>query len=195
MWLLLTTMACTPVLTTPPGADEGDASDWTAPENSWGLCEGPPPSLVAEGLAVGEVAPDFLMLDQYGAMVSLWQFHGCTVVLDFSTGWCAPCQDLAAEAQSVADDYRDRGLRYVTVMPQNVEGDVPDQAFLADWGEAFGLHEPILQDAEGYTYDLVTPGGARGFPAVLILDANGVVAVDLSPVSDETIRRAIENTL
>ncbi|MES2642411.1 MAG: TlpA disulfide reductase family protein [Myxococcota bacterium] len=195
MLLLLSLVACIPVLTSPPGAVGGEGEDWVAPENSWGLCEGPPASLVGEGLAVGQVAPDFRMLDQFGAEVSLWQFHGCTVVLDFSTGWCGPCQDLAAEAQSIADEYREHDVRYLTVMPQDVEGDVPDQEFLGDWGESFGLHEPILQDAEGYTYELIPTGGTRGFPAVLVLDANGVVAVDVDPVSDGTIRAAIEDTL
>ncbi|MDP2304783.1 MAG: TlpA disulfide reductase family protein [Pseudomonadota bacterium] len=193
--MLLLLAACIPDLTSPPGSEEVKGEDWVAPENSWGLCKEPPASLVGEGLGVGEVAPDFRLADQHGAEVSLWQFHGCTVVLDFSTGWCGPCQDLAEEAQSIADEYRDQDVRYVTVMPQNVEGDVPDQDFLVEWGEDFGLFEPILLDDEGYTYELVVPGSDRGFPAVLVIDAEGVVAADISEISDTTIRAAIEDEL
>lgn len=195
MLLLLSVVACIPVLESPQENDEITGKNWVAPENSWGLCEKPPASLVGEGFKQGEVAPEFRMLDQHGAEVSLWQFHGCTVVLDFSTGWCAPCQDLAQEAQAIADEYRDRGVRYLTVMPQNVEGDIPDLAFLNEWGDSFGLDEPILQDDQGYTYGLVVPGGARGFPAVLVLNSDGQVASDVSPPNDATIRAAIDAAL
>ncbi len=190
--LLAHVTACIPVLTSPPGSGtEGGA--WVAPENSWAQCDGPPTGLEGEGLAVGEVAPDFRLVDQFGAEVSLWQFHGCNVVLDFSTGWCGPCQDLAQEAQAIADEYRANGVVYLTIMPQDIEGDVPDQAFLAEWGETFDLAEPILADAEGYTYLLVT--GDRGFPAVLLVGADGTVVADIYPISDSTIRAAIESAI
>ena len=100
---------------------------------------------------------------------------------------------LAEEAQAIADEYRDDGVRYLTVMPQDVEGDIPDQDFLAEWGESFELAEPILQDAEGYTYQVVT--GGRGFPAVLVIDADSVVTEDILEVSDAGIRAAIETAL
>lgn len=184
--------ACIPVLTSPKGTDE-PGGDWVAPENDWGTCEGPPAGLVGEGLEVGQVAPDFRLLDQHGKEVSLWQFHGCTVVLDFSTMWCAPCQELAEEAQAIADDYRDRGLVYLTVMPQDLGSDPPDQEELLSWSESFELFEPILSDDEGYTYQLVT--GSRGFPAVLIVGTDGKVLVDVPTVTDEGIRAAIDDAL
>ncbi len=182
-------VACIPVLTSPPGSKD-DAGPWLAPENSWGLCDGPPEGFEGEGLSVGEVAPDFRLLDQHGAEVSLWQFHGCPVVLDFSTMWCAPCAELAEDAQALADDYEDIGLVYLTVMPQDTGSEPPDQDELMDWSEDFELAEPILSDDEGYTYQLVT--GGRGFPAVLLIDQDSVVVEDVTVVTDEGIRAAID---
>lgn len=187
--LPLPLLACVPVLTSPPGADD-PAGPWEAPENSWPVCDGPPAGHVGTGYGVGDTAPDFLLKDQYGAQVSLWQFHGCTVALDISTMWCAPCQELAEEAQAIADDYRDEGVVYVTIMPQDLGSDPPDTDELMDWSEGFDLVEPILSDDVGYSYNVVT--GARGFPAVLILDTDGVIVDDLTTVTDEAIRQALD---
>jgi thiol-disulfide isomerase/thioredoxin len=190
--LPLSLLACVPELTSPPGA-EGPAGPWEAPENSWPVCEAPPDGFEGSGYAVGDTAPDFLFGDQYGAQVSLWQWHGCTVVLDISTMWCAPCQELAEEAQAIADDYRDDEVVYVTIMPQDLGSDPPDTDELMEWSEGFELVEPILSDDAGYSYNVVT--GARGFPAVLIIDRDGVIVDDLPTVTDEAIRQAIDAAL
>jgi thiol-disulfide isomerase/thioredoxin len=190
--LLALFAACVPVLTSPPGSlDSG--GEWTAPENTWGICDGPPAGFEGTGLEEGEIAPDFLLADQFGDPVSLWQFHGCPVLLDFSTMWCGPCQELASEAQELADDYASFNLKYITVMPQDLGDQPPDQDELVDWSESFGLYEPILSDTEDYTWQLVT--GGRGFPAALLLDENGVVVDDIDTVSDAGIRAALDELL
>jgi thiol-disulfide isomerase/thioredoxin len=187
---LLLVAACVPDLTTPGGAD-AKGGPWVAPDNSWGLCgDGPPDGFEGEGLEEGEVAPDFLLGDQFGASVSLWQFHGCPVVLDLSTMWCAPCRILAGEAQAVVDDYAARNLRYVSVLPQDLGTDPPDTQELYDWGDYYGLSEPILSDDAGYAAQVIF--GDRGFPAVLILDEDGVVVDDVEPANDDTIRAALD---
>jgi thiol-disulfide isomerase/thioredoxin len=182
---------CVPVLTSPPGSGANDTGAWEAPTNSWPSST-PPTGLEAEGLAEGQVAPDFLLHDQYGDEVALWQFYGMVVVLDVSTMWCSPCQELASEAQAIADDYRDRGFVYVTILAQDLGSDVPDQAELQQWGDAFHLTEPILADSAGY-YVQVVPDNA--FPGVLLIGRDMQVAKEINPASDDTIRAAIEDAL
>ena len=53
--------------------------------------------LAQEGFREGQVIPDMRLMDQYGDEVSAWQFYGMVIALDFSTEWCAPCQELAKE--------------------------------------------------------------------------------------------------
>jgi thiol-disulfide isomerase/thioredoxin len=191
MQLFLCLVGCVPVLTTPPGAGDDTGGDWVVPSNSWGV-EIPPDDLEGEGLAEGEVAPDFRLDDQFGAEVSLWQFYGSVIVLDVSTMWCSPCQKLARGAQAIADAYRDQGFVYVTLLSQDLGSDVPDQAELQSWGDSFDLTEPILADNAGYS-DQVVPDGA--FPGVLLIGRDMRVIGEIDPATDETIIAAVEDAL
>ncbi len=190
MLLFVLLVGCVPVLTSPPDTGSG-SGEWEAPTNSWPM-SAPPEDLTAEGLDPGQVAPDFLLKDQFGADVSLWQFYGLVIVLDVSTMWCAPCQDLAAEAQAIADTYRDDGFVYLTLLPQDLGSDVPDQGELQDWATAFGLTEPVLADDAGYSAAVV-PDNA--YPGVALLGDDMRVIQRIEPANDETIRTAIEAAL
>jgi thiol-disulfide isomerase/thioredoxin len=191
MQLFLLFVGCVPVLTSPPGtADDGV---WEAPENTWPQ-NTPPAGLEGEGVADGEIAPDFLLKDQYGDDVSLWQFYGSVIILDVSTMWCAPCRVLASEAQAVADDYRDEGFVYITLLSQDLGSDVPDQDELNDWGDYYHLTEPILADPAGYS-DRVVPPETGAFPGVLIFGRDMKVIERIEPANDDTIRAAIEAAL
>ncbi len=181
--------ACVPELTSPDGGDE--AGPWEAPENSWPT-SAPPAGLTGEGFDAGEVIPDFRMNDQYGDTVSLWQFYGNVVVVDVSTMWCGPCQQLAEHVQEMADAHRDDGLVYLSIFPQDVGNEIPEQDDLVAWGENFGIAEPLLADADGWSYQVV-PDSA--FPGVLIVDEEMRVVTRVSPPSDAAIEAAIEDAL
>jgi hypothetical protein len=71
----------------------------------------------------------------------------------------------------VADTYRDQGFRYITVFPEDADGDdtdpiIPDQDDLQSWSDYYGLTEPLLSDADGYS-----KGAVKGsYPVVLVID-------------------------
>lgn len=192
MWLVL--LGCIPDLHTPGGADKGTsgmACGGELPENAWSA-EMPPSDLEAVGWAAGEVLPDACMQDQNGDDVDLWQFYGQVWVLDISTMWCGPCQDLASTAQEMADDFSAEGFDYVTILPQNVDHELPSNEDLNTWADYFALDLPVLADLEGYAYNVVSNDA---FPAVLVIDRDMTVYVNVSPISDASIRIAVEEIL
>ena len=166
-----------------------DTGGWVVPDNTWPTAS-PPADLEGEGFEEGQVAPDFRMVDQHGDEVALWQFYGLVVAVDVSTMWCGPCQELAAEVEETYQDYAEQGFVYLTLLPENVGGDIPDAEDLTGWTESYGITAPVLSDAEGYSYEVVPD---TAYPVVMILDRELRVAVErIQPAENETIRAAIE---
>lgn len=191
--MLFVLLACIPVLTSPHADDTGPAElacGETLPENTW-PAETPPASVVGEGFDPGETIPDACLVDQFDAPVDVWQFYGRLWILDVSTGWCAPCRQLAEEAPAVTADYADEGFSYVTVMPQDVQGNPPDAADVFDWADYFGITDPVLADKDGYAYGVTE----NSFPTLLLINRDLTVETVISPANDATIRAAIDAAL
>jgi hypothetical protein len=184
-------VGCTPHLVSVH--EEITGANWDGPENGWSAGI-PPNDLKGEGFAKGQVPHDFRLMAQTGETVALWQFYGSVIVLDISTMWCRPCQQIAAEVKSTFNSYKDEGFMYVTLLPEDIQGDIPDKADLNQWTDSFGIGDtvPVLQDDQGYSY-AVEPN--EKWPAVLLIDREmRVIAERLSP-DDEVIRAAIEEAL
>jgi len=189
-------VACVPVLESPDDGDTSNNTDcpaWTAPENSWDT-NTPPDCLSADGFESGDIAPDMRMMDQHGNELSLWQFYGDVIVIDYSTMWCAPCADLAEEVDHTWKDYVDEGFMYLTVLSQNELSQVPDLEELNKWADDHAITAPVLQDASGYTDTVIPPGGS--FPQVMIVGRDmRILDVSIEPAEDPTIRAAVESAL
>ena len=64
----------------------------------------PPPSLLANGTP----APDFAAITPDGSMVHLSDYKGKTVVLDFWSTWCGPCQMSMPHLEKVYQEVKDK---------------------------------------------------------------------------------------
>lgn len=163
---------------------------WTAPENTWPSSP-PPEGTVGEGYDEGQIVPDFRLVDQHDDEVALWQFYGDVILLDISTLWCGPCQDLATHTEDTWSSYRDQGFVYVTVIAEDLEGDPPDAADLDTWVNGFGITSPVVADP-----DEVTVVALRNstFPAVLVIGRD-LTVVDRVGTTDAEVRAGIEAAL
>ncbi len=189
--LLALLVACTPHLYSPPDTGSGEWS-WDAPDNGWSMGE-PPQGLEGDGWHVGDVVPDFRLMDQFGAEVSLWQFYGQVIVLDHSTYWCAVCQTLAQDVDETWLEFADDGFMYITLLSQDNEGAVPTVDVLQSWADYFGITAPVLADDAGIAAQVV---GAEGFPRLQLIGRDMRLLNDqIVPTDDAQIRTEVQAAL
>ncbi|MCP4666769.1 MAG: TlpA family protein disulfide reductase [Deltaproteobacteria bacterium] len=59
---------------------------------------------------VGHIAPDVSLRDLSGRMVTLEEFRGSVMLLDFWATWCPPCRMSIPELIRLQEKYGDKGL-------------------------------------------------------------------------------------
>ncbi len=182
-------LGCTPHLVSVE--EEITGLNWEAPENDWPSNE-PPNTLEGEGFSEGQVPHDFRFPDQHGDEVALWQFYGSVILLDISTMWCGPCQQIAREVDETWKDYRDQGFMYLTVLPEDLEKGTVSDSDLNEWASNFDIEAPVLADNEGYGY-LVEPN--QVWPVVMLIDRQMRIVAERIAPNDDAIRNAIEGAL
>jgi thiol-disulfide isomerase/thioredoxin len=186
--LVLSLLACVPHLYTD---GQGEPLSWLAPENGWYAGQ-PPDGFEAAGFQTGDVVPELVGFDQNGDEVSTWQFYGRVTVLDISTMWCGPCQDLATGVEHTQETYADEVV-YATILPENIENKPPSQEDLAYWADSFGIETaPVIADHD-FWYEPAVPDGT--FPKILVTyDDMTVCESDVAP-NDGAVIAAIEACL
>lgn len=98
----------------PPLPEDGSAVDWAM---TAGPIETSVTGELPVGLNVGEVAPNFETQNLHGERVTLEDFRGKTVLLNFWATWCGPCRDEMPDFQYAMLDYGGS----LVVLPVNLE--------------------------------------------------------------------------
>jgi len=135
-----------------------------------GGCEDKKSESVQQGVAsdlTGQTAPDFSTLNIKGEKVSLSQYRGKVVILNFWASWCPPCKEEMPSMELLHQKFKDQGLVMLAV---NVEenGQEAVTQFLQKNPYSF----PILLDEDATIQNTY---GVFRFPETFIIDKNGVI--------------------
>jgi len=114
---------------------------------------------------IGTTAPDFTVKDS-DRMVTLGQFKGRVVVLNFWATWCPPCIE---EMPSLVRMQQYMQAKGVTVLAVSVDADESNyKRFLRD----HGVNLLTVRDPDQKSNSLY---GTFRFPETYIIDRNGVM--------------------
>lgn len=111
-------------------------------------------------------APAFTLMSRAGTPVSLGQFKGDVVMINFWASWCGPCRQEMPLLDSIYRKYKDMGFELIGV---NVE---PDAKAANAWLKATPVTYPILYDPQSKISQLYQ---VQAMPTTVIIDRTGTV--------------------
>ena len=111
-------------------------------------------------------APDFALKDIYGKTVSLAQFKGKPVLLNFWASWCGPCKEELPSMQRLHEASKNNGELQIIA----ISIDRSNFKKVNEYAKNLNLSFPILLDPDRKTRKAYF---IRGLPTSYLIDADG----------------------
>jgi thiol-disulfide isomerase/thioredoxin len=143
-------------------------------------------------------APDFSLNDLSGKKVSLADFKGKAVLLNFWATWCAPCKIEIPWFIQFREQYAPQGFEIIGVSSDDLDKDDTAKLFMqkaeiAKFVEQQKIPYPILIDGDSISHPY---GGVDSLPTSFFIDKNGtVVAQTVGLVPRDEIEADIHKAL
>jgi peroxiredoxin len=117
-------------------------------------------------LALGSVAPGWILYDAAGEQMSLAQLKGKVVLLDFFFIGCGGCMEALKPLNKIHEQYRNQNVAIVSMTFRD------DRRSTAAFKKNYHIKYPIYIDAAG----VVKSYHVSGFPTFYFIDKEGKVA-------------------
>ena len=122
-----------------------------------------------ENVQIGKVAPEFSLPDTAGVSVSLSDFRGKYVLLDFWASWCPPCRAEMPNLVKAYKDYKDKGFDIV-----GISLDSKADAW-AKGVKDLNITWTQLSDLKGWQNSGAALYGVNSIPHTVLVDKDGTI--------------------
>ncbi len=144
----------------------------------------PAPSLVQKTIIPATPkAPDFTLKDLSGKTISLKDFHGKVVLLDFTTTWCPWCKKDIPNLKKLYASMKGKDFELLSIFINESPGRV--QSFAS----RYSLPYPVLLDTEA---SVAHSYGIRGVPTKIVVKKDGTIGCWQCINADEKINEALK---
>jgi len=121
------------------------------------------------GTQIGATAPDFSLPDPTGKTVSLKDYRGKYVLIDFWAGWCSPCRAENPNLVAAYNQYKGRNFEVLGVSLDREKG------YWVQAIEQDGLPWTQVSDLKWWRSDVAQLYGIESIPANFLLDPQGKI--------------------
>lgn len=135
----------------------------------------------------GEAVPGFQLTSLDGARISLDEYRGQVVVLNFFASWCPPCRDEARDLEQTWRKVQNQGVQFVGIAYKDTSSKV--RAFLDEFEATYPCAlDPRSRTARAY--------GVTGVPETFVVDAEGrLVHHFVGPITEPELSLILEQAL
>lgn len=138
--------------------------------------------------AIGQLAPNFSLVDLDGKAVRLSDFRGQSVVVNFFATWCGPCKAELPLLETASQTYRAQGLQVLLVDLEE------NPTSVRVFARALDLTMPIVVDPRG----TVAAGqyALTNIPSTYFVDSGGTIrGVQYGPLTSTTLAANVRRVL
>jgi thiol-disulfide isomerase/thioredoxin len=138
----------------------------------------------AKGIAAAgnhPMAPEFSLTSISGEKISLDQFKGKVLVVDFWATWCGPCRIEIPGFVELEKRYHDQGLEIIG-LSEDEGSDAPQD--VADFYKKFSMNYPVALASDGVDQ---LYGGIIGLPTTFLIGRDGRIYAKHTGTTDISV--------
>jgi len=141
--------------------------------------------LASTMVAAGErtAAPGFTLQNVTATDVSLSDYQGKVVLLNFWATWCMPCRQEMPSMERLWKKYQDKGL---VILAVSIDEGSPSR--VRSFAKKLKLSFPVALDPDGKASDLYQ---VSGLPVSFLIDQEGRIAAKITGSEDWVSEKSI----
>ncbi len=113
------------------------------------------------------MAPDFTLEDLNGTTLSLSDFEGKVLFINFWATWCPPCRAEIPDFIEVYDEYKEMGMAVLGVSVDNISAQK-----VGDFAKKNKMNYPVAMATKKLFQDYPSPSA---IPTTLVIDGTGKI--------------------